>query len=87
MDYYAKSALWVRLDSLVRNRVKVINAVTEDRAEYRTRGGVCSVLFLGRELCEYRAYDLEQTRRAVDCLESVYKVLWDCRREGLATFV
>lgn len=86
MGYYESAADWVRFDGLVQNRVKVINDITEDRAAYSRRGTTCRVSFLGRVLAEYAAYDVAAAGRAFGVLDGVYRVLWDCRREGLAAF-
>lgn len=87
MSYFEDSREWCRLDGLVRNRVKVINAVTEDRCTYDYWRGRCRVDFLGRTIADYASSDLNGARDAYLRLDAVYRVLWDCRREGLASFV
>lgn len=87
MGYYEFSREWCKYDALVRNRCEVINVVTEDRMTYQRSKGTCTVVFLGRVLAEYATSSLDGARDAFTRLDAVYRVLWDCRREGLAFFV
>lgn len=86
MDALDVSRLFCKYDSLVRNRVEVLNDITEDRVRYVYGHGGCSVSMLGRELCAYAWHDVDGARFAADSLHLLINALWDCRREGLTCF-
>lgn len=71
---------------LVLNRCKVINAVTEDRAEVRYSRGYYRFELFGRELARWRLYDLAAVQDAYSRADAVYRALWDSRRLGFSTF-
>lgn len=83
---YDDMRTWVRVHDLVINRVKVLNVVTEDRFKVTGRGCRWRVDFLDRTVAEWRAYDVRSAEDALTSLSCLYKVLWDCRREGFASF-
>lgn len=84
---YDQLSSWVRDHNLIMNRVKCINDVTNDLARVTTRKGTYSLKFLGREIATWRAYDDDACRQALAVADALLDVLWDCRREGYATFV
>lgn len=85
MEYGSLSA-WVKAHNLIVNRCKVINDVCLDRCEIMGRGTRYRMVFEGRTIAEWTAYDLESVRCALSAANAVFDVLWDCRRLGLASF-
>lgn len=86
MDAFDRAAVWCRWDALIRNQIKVLNVITGDRVSIALRGGRYRVRFLGRVVAEYPFYDVDAARLAYERLSAVKAALWDCRREGLASF-
>lgn len=86
MGYVELSGEFARLDGLVKNRLRVINDVTNDGAQCESRRGRCVITMYGRVLAEYGTEGLEGVRDAYQRLDAVVGVLWDCRRLGLARF-
>lgn len=86
MVSYDDMRAWVRRHDLVMNRAKVINDITDDLLVVGHKGCRYWVEFLGRRICDWRAYDLESVNQALACLQGVEYVLWDCRRLGYASF-
>lgn len=86
MDAYERAAAFCKYERLIRNRIKVINAVTNDRAEIELRRGRYRVSVLGSEVAAFGWYDVDSARAAYERLDTVFDVLWNCRRLGLAAF-
>lgn len=78
---------WVKAHELVMNRVEWLNTITEDRVTVGHRGCHWWADFLGRRLVQWQAYDFDSVNQACECLTLLAWSLWDCRREGLASFV
>lgn len=85
MDYGTVSR-WVRTHNLIVNRCNVINDVTLDRCQILGRGTHYRMVFAGRTICRWDAYDLQSVEGALTAANAVFDVLWDCRRLGLAAF-
>lgn len=83
---YGQVERWCKVHNLILNRVRCINDVTEDRCEVRGRGTRYRLEFLGRRLAEWRAYDVTACEGALAVADAVLDVVWDLRRERLASF-
>lgn len=88
-------ALWERKQTLVLNRLRIINQVMgcrydEGKANPCTfcwRGGAYVVEWLGREVARMPIYDLEAAETAYQRLDAIAVALWMARREGMLNVV
>lgn len=84
-------ALWERKQTLVLNRLRVINQVMGCRYDespdnpctFSWRGGAYVVEWLGREVARLPIYDLEAAETAFQRLDAIADALWMARREGM----
>lgn len=84
-------ALWERKQTLVLNRLRVINQVMGCRYDespdnpctFGWRGGAYFVEWYGREVARMPIYDLEAAETAFQRLDAIADALWMARREGM----
>lgn len=88
-------ALWERKQTLVLNRLRIINQVMGCRYDespdnpctFGWRGGAYVVEWLGREVARMPIYDLEAAETAYQRLDAIADALWMARREGMLSTV